>query len=198
MMISSLSLARHIASRPLTRRIVVWAAVLTGGMSGQWATLPAQPPTNPPTTPQAAMAQDSTALLARLHEQLRAARQQLQESDTGAKTRTAQRSAVSLFDQLIAAAERDEAEQSQGASAAESAGAPRPQSVPESTAPKPEQETSPESRPRRPENGPPAAWGKLRGRQRDEIFSSVPGRPLPPRYRALVDQYFESFQNDRR
>lgn len=198
MLIPSHSLAAPIASRPITRRVVVLATALAVNVPWHVAMSKAQPPATPQANPPAAMAQDSTALLARLYEQLQSARQQLQESDTGAKTRGAQRSAVSLLDQLIAAAERDEAEQRQGASAAESAGAPRPQTAPESTAPKPEQETPPESRPRRPDNGPPAAWGKLRDRQRDEIFSSVPGRPLPPRYRALVDQYFESFQNDRR
>lgn len=180
--------------KPSVAATSAWAVLLVLAAAGPLA---AQPPALPPSPP-GAMSGDATELLARLHEQLQSARQRLQQSETGAPTRTAQRGAVSLLDQLIAAAERDEAEKTGGASAAEASGAPRPQAAPAPAAEKPDAGPQSESRPRRPDNGPPGAWGRLRERQRDEIFGAVPGRPLPPRYRALVDQYFESFQHGRR
>jgi len=43
--------------------------------------------------------------------------------------------------------------------------------------------------------GPQSPWSKLRDRQRDPAYSAIKEK-FPARYQKLVEQYYESFQND--
>ena len=123
-------------------------------------------------------------------------RRQLQGRNTGDRTQEEQDRIVSMLTKLIEEAEQSECQggacnkpgesESEAQSQAQSQGQGGQQSGNGSRNPNGVASRSFE-------DGPASEWSRLRDRSRDPAFNAIKDR-YPPRYQALLDQYYRNFQ----
>lgn len=158
-------------------------------------------PNSTPANPDTASPSDLPTLLQRVTE----ARRRLAQRETNAATQGEQKAALALFDRLIDVAQREQQAPRGGGGGANSSSKPKDAADEKPEAePPPAEAESPEadSSTANPNGmterrGPGGEWGKLRDKQREPVLNTLQER-FPPRYRQLVDRYFQSFAHERR
>lgn len=151
--------------------------------------------------------------VASLLESLDKAKERLAAGDTSGDVQAAQRAALAAFDRLIAASQPDSKGAQGGGNSGGKSGSKKPEDPPKDPEDeKPDDAKKPDSKPEsksgdqdksKPGAGAAAMrgpggenWGKLRDRTVAPLLNNLREKKFPPRYQALLEQYYRSFQDD--
>ena len=193
---------------PALALLAVTLALLVGG-----APLPAAAQGKPDKPMRADGAEMPATDVASLLESLDKAKERLAAGDTSGDVQAAQRAALAAFDRLIAASQPDSKGAQGGGNSGGKSGSKKPEDPPkEPEDEKPDDTKKPDSKPEsksgdqdksKPGAGAAAMrgpggenWGKLRDRTVAPLLNNLREKKFPPRYQALLEQYYRSFQDD--
>jgi hypothetical protein len=156
-----------------------------------------------------AVSQDQPAAgsLSDVHAAMKQAQQRLEAGDTGPLTQEQQAAAAEMLAALIEAAKaRESSSQSSGSGGGQgqqkgqndqSASQSQSQGSPGENAGAGSKQQGERPAERVERGAPQSPWSKLRDRERDPVYSAIKER-FPARYQQLLEQYYKSFQDDKK